>query len=90
MTRSERTGSRAAGFIEKAVESSFPGARAFDKFRGRQQAPLIDGMAEKAAKNISKFKGSHEELRDAGGKGTRNRQANSQGQCGDRLRRDRS
>lgn len=62
MTRAERTGSRAAGFLEKAVEASFPGAKAFDKFRGKQQSQLIDGMAEQAVKNISKFKGTREEI----------------------------
>lgn len=62
LTRGEETGSRVQGMAERSVESSFPGAPIFDRFRQQQQKALIGGLADEVVKRISSFEGSPEEL----------------------------
>lgn len=61
LTLGERTGNRALQYLESSVESSFPGAKPFDRFRIAQQESL-QRMADTVVGDISDFKGSPEEL----------------------------
>lgn len=57
----ERTGSPGFAFVERAMESSAPGAKPFRKLRAAQQEAL-QGMSKAVIDDISSFKGSAEEL----------------------------
>ena len=62
LLRSERTGGPLAKYAETFTERSLPGGGTFRSFRAKQQAALIDGYAERVAKQISGYKGTTEDM----------------------------